>query len=504
MLRRPEGTGKQLAYPLKTQKELTATQRKTFLNALDAFERGKYSFAASLLGPLVSDEPEFFDGRKLLRSSQIKGSNGKSAFVSGLSLVRGKAVRRLIESGDFKAALAEAEKVLAQDPTGELPNRELHEAAEATAASARTKLAALHEALRSATDEQKQDITEQTQATHDEVRTYELIARFPFQTLAQADPKNVKARHDLGDYVFRLEEYEEAAEVYRDILKVDPRDAQAGDKLKKAEARRVLSRMDEPTKEMEQDSRGKTVSFGETIETLDRQVRATLEGGAPDLEKTRKLADLYFKEGDFASASAWYEYLSECAGHTDAGLLDLARRSRARQFEVEISALRESLKELQPGDKLAEDLQLKIAKLEHDKADWVRADARKRVERNPTDLRHRLDLGKCLVEAGHLKEAIPELQRAADHPSAHVDAMILLARCFQEMKMFDLAIGILTETEQQIPEMNTSKKEALYNLGIVHQLNGNPDESLECMKRIYKRDCNYRDVAARVEASYTA
>ena len=82
--------------------------------------------------------------------------------------------------------------------------------------------------------------------------------------------------------------------------------------------------------------------------------------------------------------------------------------------------------------------------------------------------------------------------------------MVLLAKCFSELKMFDLAIDILNETEEQIPEMNEAKKETLYNLGIVYGLSGSNDKSLECMKRIYKKDCTYRDVAQRVEESYKA
>jgi hypothetical protein len=80
--------------------------------------------------------------------------------------------------------------------------------------------------------------------------------------------------------------------------------------------------------------------------------------------------------------------------------------------------------------------------------------------------------------------------------------MILLASCFTELQMFDLAIDVLTETEEQIPEMSPAKKETLYSLGVVYGLCGSHDKSLECMKRIYKRDCSYRDVAERVEKSY--
>ena len=50
--------------------------------------------------------------------------------------------------------------------------------------------------------------------------------------------------------------------------------------------------------------------------------------------------------------------------------------------------------------------------------------------------------------------------------------------------------------------VSQAKKETLYSLGVVYGLCGSHDKSLECMKRIYKRDYSYRDVAERVEKSY--
>jgi thioredoxin-like negative regulator of GroEL len=43
--------------------------------------------------------------------------------------------------------------------------------------------------------------------------------------------------------------------------------------------------------------------------------------------------------------------------------------------------------------------------------------AHQRVERNPTDLQLRFELGEHLVNAGHFREALPELQRARQNPN---------------------------------------------------------------------------------------
>jgi tetratricopeptide (TPR) repeat protein len=488
-------------YPhLKTEKHLTPAQRNTYLKALHALETKQYGLATSLLGPLVVEEPEFFAARKQLRQAQILGSTGKTTFLGlpggGSSLGPNK-VRNLIESGDFKTALAEVEKVLASNPTGANSNKDLHKIAEGAAAATRRSLASLSEALSAAAEAEKGQISRQLEDLQEKLRTYEAIARFALETIP-FDKKNSQPRHELGDYLLRIKEYDAASAVFREILKSDAKDGEATRKLKEVEARRALDEMDAP-----KESERSPTPEPETLEKLRKEV---IEAGeeTPDLVKTRKLADLYYKERQFQEASAWYNYLSECTGHTDALLLDLVRKCRDRHFETETAELRKALDGLQPGDNSAEEIRAKIGRLEREQADRSLADARQRVERNPTDLKHRLDLGRCLKEAQRYEEAIPELQRASGHPGAHIDAMVLLAKCFSELKMFDLAIDILNETEEQIPEMNEAKKETLYNLGIVYGLSGSNDKSLECMKRIYKKDCTYRDVAERVEESYKA
>ena len=484
---------------LKTDKHLTQAQRNTYLKALHALETKQYGLATSLLGPLVAEEPEFFAARKQLRQAQILGPNGKTTFLglpgSGSSLGRDK-VKSLIESGDFKTALAEVEKVLANNPTGANSNKELHEIAERAADATRRDLASLSEALSAAAEAEKAQISRQLEDLQEKLRTYEAIATFALETVP-FDKKNSQPRHELGDYLLRIKEYDAASAVFREILKSDAKDGEATRKLKEVEARRALDEMDAP-----KESERSPTPRSETLEEIEKELNDA--GENPDLVKARKLADLYYKDRRFQEALEWYNYLSGCTGHTDALLLDLVRKCRDRNFEAETAELRNTLDGLQPGDNSAEEIRTKIGRLEREQADRSLADARQRVERNPTDLKHRLDLGRCLKEAQRYEEAIPELQRASGHPGAHIDSMVLLAKCFSELKMFDLAIDILAETEEQIPEMNEAKKETLYNLGIVHGLSGSNDKSLECMKRIYKKDCTYRDVAERVEESYKA
>ena len=83
------------------------------------------------------------------------------------------------------------------------------------------------------------------------------------------------------------------------------------------------------------------------------------------------------------------------------------------------------------------------------RAELLIDEARKRVERNPTDLQFRFELGEHLVNAGHFRDALPELQRARQNPNARLKAMNLLGRCYRELGMLDLAAKQLEEAARK-------------------------------------------------------
>jgi tetratricopeptide (TPR) repeat protein len=108
------------------------------------------------------------------------------------------------------------------------------------------------------------------------------------------------------------------------------------------------------------------------------------------------------------------------------------------------------------------------------------------------------------MNAGHFREALPELQRARQNPNARLRAMNALGRCYRELSMFDLAAKQLEEAAREVGTMDATKKEIVYNLGLVYEQMGDRKKSLGCMKQIYEADYGYKDVATRVESSYTS
>ena len=499
---------------VKTEKDLPVARRNAYLKALSALELGNHGLVVSLLGPLVAEEPEFLGGRKLLREAQVMRSRGKSSFLgltgSGISLGRGK-VKKLIESGDFHAALAEAEKALESDPTGAQPNKDLHEAAEAAAAVEREVVRPLQAEFDQAAPEAKEAAARKLDAAVDKLRTYEAIARFALETIA-LDAKNTKAKHELGDYLMRIEEYDEATKVFDEVAKKNRGDLDAVGKAKEAAARRSMQRgklgtssFADLVKQRQEASKAggeKVVGAGESAEELARLVYEAHEAGNPDREAARKLADLYFNKEDYDNALEYYRYLSALANDTDPGLLRKISDAEVRRLVRLIGDKERELSAMAPEDATAVALLAELDELKRGKAEQMLGEARKRVERNPTDLQYRFELGEQLVLAGHYKEAIPELQKARSNPNTRTKALNMLGKCYTERNMLDLAAKTLTDAASEIPGMDGTKKDILYNLGLVYERMGNAEKSLECMKEIYEVDYGYLDVARRVEDSY--
>ena len=68
--------------------------------------------------------------------------------------------------------------------------------------------------------------------------------------------------------------------------------------------------------------------------------------------------------------------------------------------------------------------------------------------------------------------------------------------------MLDLAANVLSTAASELLQMDSVRKDIVYNLGLVYEKMNQKEKSIECMKQIYEVDYGYRDVAERVEGSY--
>ena len=78
----------------------------------------------------------------------------------------------------------------------------------------------------------------------------------------------------------------------------------------------------------------------------------------------------------------------------------------------------------------------------------------------------------------------------------------MLGQCYDRMNMSDLAASQFEEAIAELQVMDDTKKELLYNVGLLYNKLDEEEKYLESLKEIYAVDYGYKDVAERVEKSY--
>lgn len=465
---------------VKTEQDLSPNAKALYVKANNAVQLKNYGYAISLLQTVLKETPGFLDGRKILRRAEVAATKGKKSFFSGLSTAALKGPGLLKK--DPLAAIELAEKTLETDPYSAQGNHLLKDAAMAA------------------------DLPE--------------TAAFALETLVDSNPKDMKALHELGEFFSASGHADRAVEIYTRITDINPADLIANKRGKDAAARATMSsggweevaksggtkdyrdlmKDKEKAESLEQKSR--VVKSDEMIDQQLNELYPQAEAEPNSLDIARRIALLWEQKGELENAIWWFNRSSEITGHTDNSL---SRKVTDLQMEVQdgrFNTLQTELASLSEDDATRLGKEEELAGLKMQKAAMLVNDARTRVEKNPTDLQFRYELGEQLVDAGEFTEAIPELQRARNNPNVRIKAMSLLGRCYWGKGMLDFAVRTLGEAVKELPSMDAVKKEMLYNLGLIYEEMENKDKSIECMKQIYEVDYGYRDVAKRVEGSY--
>jgi tetratricopeptide (TPR) repeat protein len=462
---------------VKTEKELNETHRSLWLKAMAAVELRNFGYAISLLQGILKQEPQFLTGRQLLRRAEVaKQKSGKKSFfnISTAPIAVMKAQREVKKVP--QRAMEMIEKVLEEEPYNRRANLTLKEAAVAAG--------------------------------------WPEIGVFALRTLLEENPRDLKLLHELGQLYHQTGQSEEEVEIYNRITEIDPLDAAALRLGKDASARasmstggwtqaesyRELIKDKDVALSLEQQNRMQLT--GEALDQQIAQLQARQQAEPQNVDLARRLGTLSEQKDDIESAIKWYQQALDLTGGRDAALIRRVSDLKMRGAEREIAAHEEFLaghpKEDAVHAKKTEELRAARKK----RAGILIEETKKQLERNPTDLQLRFELGENLVNAQRFREAVPELQRARQNPNARLKAMNLLGVCYRELGMLDLAMKQFEDAAKEITTMDAMKKEIIYNLGIVYDKMGDRAKSLNCMKQIYEADYGYKDVAERVESSY--
>jgi tetratricopeptide (TPR) repeat protein len=207
----------------------------------------------------------------------------------------------------------------------------------------------------------------------------------------------------------------------------------------------------------------------------------------------RNIADLYTEKKRFDLALQFYEKIKATdAGASDATIDSAIATTKSKQFDYQIEQL----------DATAPDYTERVAQINAEKQAYRIAEGQKRVERNPTDLAMRYEMGVLYFNAGKIAEAMGEFQKSKNNPNKKVASMNYLGQCFAKRKMYPLAATTLQDAIKEKPVFDDEKKDLVYNLGLIFDAMEKPKEANEQFEQIYAIDIGYKDVAVRVDKFY--
>jgi len=461
--------------PEITEKELQPTLKPLWLKAITAVQANNLEYSVSLLQGVLKESPGFLDGRKLLRKCELQLAGGvkKRGGIFG------------IQTGGM--GIMKLQRHAEKDPLGTLPLIE-------------------KELEKDPLSDQANDLL------FDTFLKLELFesAAFALETIRKGNPENAKLLHKLAEFYIRREKPDAATEVYNDIIKHHPTDGAAikGSKDASARASMLKQKWDENTdmrtlmhnaaqsEELEKASR-----TGLTMEQLIERRDNVIEKYNADpnhLATVKDLAGIYEQLEDWHNAQTFYSWAHSLSAG-DVALATKASIMNDRAIEMDLKNLEAAV----ASDPENADLKAALAARRADRLAEQVQEARKRVDQNPTDPQLRFELGNALYQSGDLSAAIPHLQQATRNPHIRTKVLLLLGRTFKAKGMYDLSIKQLSDALSDLHAMDGTKKEVLYEKGLIHGEMGDKASALDCFKQIYEVDYGYRDVAQRVESSYT-
>ena len=450
--------------------------RRMFTKGNEALQRDNFDYAVDLFSQVLEKEPGFFECRKALRTAQSKKSGGGSTgffrkMMSNAGSSPQIAKAKMSLQKNPAEALAIAEQILNGDPNNSFAHKIAAEAAQALEMP-RTAALSLEVLSRN--------------SPHDKALAIEF-------GVALADAGEIaRAEKVLIEFARTMPNDPEVAQALKNLSARNTMDEGGYDALAGGTGsyRDILKDKDQAVS-LEQEKRVQKTE--DMAERLIGEYEAKLKTEPNNLKTLRNLAELYTQKKQFDRAISYYERIKASeAGAGDSALDRAIAETKVRQFDYQIEQL----------NPFAADNAEQIAKIKADKLTFQVTECQERVEKFPTDLMIRFEMGQLYFQAGKIGEAIQELQKAQGNPHKRLAAMNLLAQCFAKRKMYDLAAKTLQNAIKEKVGFDDEKKDLIYNLGCVLESMDKKEEAIEQFKLIYETDIGYKDVAAKVDAFY--
>jgi tetratricopeptide (TPR) repeat protein len=461
----------------KNLNEVSRDARALFARGSQALAQDNLDYAITLLNQALEMDPEFFHCRKALRDAQFrKAGDASRGFFKKMLSGTGNSPQvmkaKMAMNKNPAEALAIAEQILNGDPNSSAAHRIIVDAGSAL----------------------------------EMPRTVALS----YETLVKNSPKDKALIIEFARAIAAIGESGRAEKIVMELLREMPNDGDLNMALKDLSARKTMDESGygaleggggsfrdilKDKKEAASLEQEKRVQKSEDVaERLIAEYETRLPNEPTNLKLIRSLAELYTQKKQFDRALEFYDRVKKSDVGNDPSLDQAIANTIVRRYDFQ-------LEQLNPFDP---EHAAQVEQMKAEKLAFQIADCQKRVEKYPTDLAIRYEMGVFYFQAGKIGEAIAEFQKAQGNPHKRLLAMSYLAQCFAKRKMFDLAARTLQTAIKEKLVFDDEKKDLIYNLGCVFEGMGKKEEAVEQFKQIYETDISYKDVAAKVDAFYAA
>ena len=446
-----------------------AQKAQNFTNrGRQALETGRYELAVDMLMEAMSAAPDVLETRKLLRAAQIANfrKSGKAGFGAklGYMMARQK-IMGLVKKGQGEAAMAEAEKLLCQNP---LDPDNIEAAVKAAEAAGKADHAAIS-----------------------------------IEAAYECSNKDPALLERVATYYTMSKRWDKARDAYRKLSELNPGDQRIVQLLKNAEAQATMNSgwtetagkkggfqnlIANKEQAAKLDAANKAVVSGDDAELLIQEKLKQIEAEPKNMNARRALARIYIQGKRFYEAIDVLQQAIEVSGTMDPELDRMLSQTKVQYYDQQIEALR------------AEGREDEAVNMEGEKNQFVFDDLAARVERYPNDLHLRFELGKQYFTYGYYDDALTHLQLAQKSPKDRLWALYYLAMCFLSQGQTDMGVMQLETARDAIPTMDDLKKKVVYQLGLCAEAAGDLQKAYQYYKDVYSSDVGFEDLSERMLA----
>jgi len=414
-----------------------------------AMERGNFDYAMDMFEAVLKIEPRLLEVRRLLRAAAVKHTRNAPAGKITLAKNAGKLMKATSRmKKEPMLALELSEQLLRIDPLNTTFYKLQCDAA----------LAA--------------DMPE--------------VAIMTLEVIRDKKEPSIAILESLAERYRQAERFADEYECRTKIAELNPQDGGAQKNLKDAAARLTMGKAGWKKAETFRDvmrDESAPINMVDELERAKDHVAAEPENA--DLWKM--LADVQLKNKLYREA---VETLEHCASIENTPDPRVKQKLQTAREQLLITELAEAEDAHDTSRIQAMREKLNAFRIEH---------AASKTEQYPNDLQLKFEYGKLLYENGQFTEAIQQFQHAQRNPQRRVRSLLYLAKAFQEKNQPEIAMEKLQSALQDLPGMDETKKELLYEAALLCEKMEQKDTAQHYLKEIYAVDIGYRDVANRIE-----